>query len=85
MILLIFWYVAVYSEPKNFLCIPASAAGAVAVNPNEIKTLLVNGLTPSLINGILLFNNGSRSLPRNSPDWIVLDNWVFDSLLSVDK
>ena len=42
--------------------------GAVAVNPNEIKTLLVNGLTPSLINGILLFNNGPRSLPRNSPD-----------------
>ena len=26
-------------EPKIFLCIPASAADAAAVNPNGIKTL----------------------------------------------
>ena len=31
-------------DPKTFLCIPASAADAAAVNPKEIKTLLANGL-----------------------------------------
>ena len=30
-------------DPKIFLCIPASAADAAAVNPNGIKTLLANG------------------------------------------
>ena len=34
----------VVPDPKIFLCIPASAADAAAVNPNGIKTLLVNGL-----------------------------------------
>ena len=29
-------------DPKTFLCIPASAANAAAVNPNGIKTLLAN-------------------------------------------
>ena len=33
-----------------FLCIPASVADAVAVNPNGIKTLLANGgrVSPSI-------------------------------------
>ena len=31
-------------DPKIFLCIPASAADAVAVNSNWIKILLANGL-----------------------------------------
>ena len=40
----------VVPDPKIFLCIPASAAEAAAVNPNGIKTLLPNGLiTFSLI------------------------------------
>ena len=34
----------VVPDPKIFLCIPASAADAVAANPNGIKTLLVDGL-----------------------------------------
>ena len=33
-----------------FLCIPASAADAAAVNPKEIKTLLAHGLTTFFIN-----------------------------------
>ena len=55
------------------VCIPASNADAAAVNPNGIKTLLANGLITFFINGIGLFNNGSRSLPGN-PDCIILDN-----------
>ena len=35
--------VVVFRDPKVFLCIPASAADAAAVNPKRIKTLLANG------------------------------------------
>ena len=56
-----------------------------AVKPNGIKTLLANGLITFFINGSLVFNNRPRSLPRNHPDCIILDNWVFDSLTSVDE
>ena len=31
-------------DPKIFLCIPAYAADAAAINPKEIKTLLANSL-----------------------------------------
>ena len=57
-----------------FLCIPASAADAAAVNPNGIKTLLANGLIIFFINGNPVFSNAPKSLPRNPPDYIILDN-----------
>ena len=38
-------------DPKIFLCIPASAADAAAVNPKGIKTLLANGLITFYIGG----------------------------------
>ena len=44
-----------------FLCIPASAADAAAVNPKVIKTLLANGLITSFISGNPLFSNVPRS------------------------
>ena len=75
----------VVPDPKIFLCIPASAADAAAVIPNGIKTLLANGLIAFFINGNPVFSNGPRSLPRNSPDSIILDISVFDNLISVDK
>ena len=40
-----------------FLCVPASAAEAAAVNPNSIKTLLANSLITPFINGNSVFNN----------------------------
>ena len=51
-----------------FLCIPASAADAAAVNPKEIKTLLANGLITFDIKGNPVFKNGPSNLPRNPPD-----------------
>ena len=36
--------ISVVPDPKIFLCTPASAADAAAVNPNWIKTLLAKGL-----------------------------------------
>ena len=40
-----------YLNHKIFLCILASAAEAAVVNPNEIKTLLANGLITLFIKG----------------------------------
>ena len=72
--------------PKKCLCIPGSAAdAAAAVNPRGIKTLLANGLITFFISGNPVFSNGSRGLPKNPPDCIILDIWVFNNLISVDK
>ena len=65
-------------------CIPASTADAAVVS-NGIKTLSANGLITFFIHGSLVFNNGPRSLPRNPPHCIILDNYVFDNLISVDE
>ena len=65
-------------DAKIFLCIPSSAANAATVNPKGIKTLLASGLTTCFINGNPAFSNRPRSLPRNPPDCIILDSWVFD-------
>ena len=59
---------------RFFLCIPASAGDAAAVNPKGIKTLLVNGLITFLINGNPVFSNGPSYLPRNPPYCIILEN-----------
>ena len=71
-------------DNKIFLCIPGSAVDAAAVNPNEIKTLLVNGLITFFINGTPVASNRTRSLQRNPADCIILDICVFDDLISVD-
>ena len=63
----------VYLILRFFLCIPVSAADAAAVNPNGIKTILANGLITFFINGNPVFRNGSKSLPRNPPDCMILD------------
>ena len=63
-----------YQILRLFLCIPASAADAAAVNPNGIKTLLANGLITFFIKGNPVFSNGPSNLPRNPPDCIILDN-----------
>ena len=59
---------------RFFLCIPASAADAAAVNPRGIKTLLANGLVTFFINSNSVFSNGPSNLPRNPSDCIILDN-----------
>ena len=51
------------------------------MNPNGVNTLLVNGLSSFLIKGDPVFNNGPKSLPKNSPDCPILCNWVFDNFL----
>ena len=63
-----------FPDPNIFLCIPASAADAAAVNPKGIKTLLANGLITFFIDGNPAFSNGPSNLPKNPPDYIILDN-----------
>ena len=58
----------VFPDPNIFLCIPASAADAAAVNPKAIKTLLANGLITFFINGNPVFSDGPSNIPRNPPD-----------------
>ena len=60
-------------DPKIFLCIPASATDAAAVNPKRIKTFLANGSITFFISGNPVFSNEKRSLPRNHPYCIILD------------
>ena len=57
-----------------FLCIPASAADADAVNPKGVKTLLANGLITFLINSNPVFSNGPSNLTKNPPYCIILDS-----------
>ena len=68
-----------------FVCIPASAADAAAVNSKGIKTLLANGVITFFINGNPVFSNGPSNLPRNPPNWTILDSWVLDNLISTDE
>ena len=75
----------VVPESEIFLYIPASAADAAAVNPNVTRTLLTNSLITFFINTNPVFDNVPRSLPRNPSDYIILDNWVFDNLISADE
>ena len=68
---------------RFFLYIPASAADAAAANRKGNKTPLANGLITVFINGNPVFSNEPTSLPRNPPDCITLDIWVFDNLISL--
>ena len=57
-----------------FLCIPASAADAATVSPRGIKKHLANGLFTFFISGNPVFSNGPSNIPRNPPDYTILDS-----------
>ena len=59
-------------DPNIFLWIAASVADAAAVNPNCIKTLLVNGLRTFPIKGYHVFSNGSKIRTKNPPNCHIL-------------
>ena len=61
-------------DSNIFLCIPASAADAVAVSPKGINTLSANGVITLFINGNPVFNKGPSNLPKNLPDCIIFDH-----------
>ena len=59
---------------RFFLCIPAFAADAAAVNPSGTKTLLASGLITLFIIGNPVLSNGPKSLPIKLPNYFILDN-----------
>ena len=72
-------------DPNIFLWIAASVAYTAAVNPNGIATLLANGLSTFLIKSYPVFSNDPKSLPKNPPDFPILCNLVFDSLILAEE
>ena len=48
-------------------------ADTVAVNPNGIKKFLANAICRIFINNKLVCGNGTRVLPRDTPDCAILD------------
>ena len=50
-----------------------------------LMKLLAIGLITFFINGNPVFRNGPSNLPKSPPDCIILDNWVCDNFISVDK
>ena len=65
-------------DPNIFWWRAASVADAIAVYPNDLKTLLANGWSTFPIKGNPVFSTGTKSLPKNLPDCTILCNWVFD-------
>ena len=72
-------------DPNIFLWIAVSIVYAAPVNPNDIKTLLANGLSTFFIKGNPVFSNGSKSLPKYPPDCPILCNWVFDYFILAEE
>ena len=74
-----------FPDPNIFLCIPASAADAAAVNPKGINALFANGLITLFISGNPVFNKGQTNLSKNPPDCIIFDNCVLENLILADQ
>ena len=73
-------------DSNIFLWIAAFVAdAAAAANLNGIKTILANCLSTFPIKGNPVFNNGPKSLPKNPPDCTIVDNWVFENLISANE
>ena len=70
---------------KTFFWIAASVADAVSVNPNDIKILLANGSSTIFIKSKLVFSDGPKILPKNSPNSTILSSWLFDNLIGADE
>ena len=68
-------------DPNFFLEIAASVSDVAAVNSNDIKMLLANGLSKFLTKGNPVFSNGINRLPKNPLDRLILCNSVFDDFI----
>ena len=64
----------VLPDPSNFLRVAASVVDVAAVNLIGIKIILASSLNTFRIEGNPVFGNGSKSLPRNPPDYLMLCN-----------
>ena len=71
--------VVIFLDPNIFVCIPASAADAAAVNPKGIKPLLANGL-------VTFFINGNPILEMNRVIYyeivLIASSWIIEFLMT---
>ena len=79
--LVILWYLI----PKFLFGIAASVADAAGFNPDGIKTFSENGFSTFFTKGKPVFSNGPKILLRNSPDYYILCNKVFDNFILAEK
>ena len=63
----------------------AASVAAAAVNPDDIKTLLANGISTCSIKAKPVFSNSSKSLPKNPRDCPILCNWIFDNFTLAEE
>ena len=68
-------------DPNIFLWIAGSFVDAAGNNPYGFKSLLASGLSRFFIKRNLIFSSGPKSLPKNSPDCLILRKWVFDDFI----
>ena len=73
------------NNPNIFSWIDSFVAYTAAVNPNNIKAILANGLSRFPIKGNPVFSDGPKILPRNPLDCFILRNWVFDNFILADE
>ena len=64
------------------LLIAVSLANAAAINPNDIKTLLVNGSNTFFIKDNPVFSNAPKVLPKNPPECLF---YAIDNIILADK
>ena len=50
-----------------------------------MKTLLADSLNTFPIKDNSVFNNGPKSLPKNSTTFAILCNWVFNNFILVEE
>ena len=75
---------SVNPNPNIFFWIAAPPVDTT-VNPNDIKMLLANGFSTFLSKDKPVLNNGPETLPRNSPNYIIIDSWVFKNFTLFDE
>ena len=76
----LFETVSVIPNPNIFFWIADTTA-----NPNDLKMLLANGFSTFLSKDKPVLNNGPETLPRNSPNYIIIDSWVFKNFTLFDE
>ena len=74
-----------HTRSKHFLWITVSVADDPPLHANGIKTLLANSLTIFPIKSHPTFNNGSKGLPENPPDFPMFCNSVFDKFILAEE
>ena len=75
-----FQTVSVIPNPNIFFWIADTTA-----NPNDLKMLLANGFSTFLSKDKPVLNNGPETLSRNSPNYIIIDSWVFKNFTLFDE